>query len=200
MSHKPVIGLLGGMGSGKSRVAAEFAKHGARVINADEIGHEALRQPEIRQRLIERWGREILDANGEIIRGRVAPIVFADDVERKALETVVHPYITRRVRQQIEAAQSDSSVKLIVLDAAIMLEAGWQDACDRLVYVHAPRDVRLRRLAEQRGWSAKEVETRERAQSTLTEKASRAGHAVDNSGSPEFMTRHVADLARQWGI
>src|SRR5437870_10937363 len=116
MAEKLVIGLLGGMGSGKSSVAAEFAKHGARVINADQFGHEALRQPAIRDPLVQRWGRDILDEHGEIVRGRVARIVFADNKERKALEGWVHPYITRRIEEETEAAKADPAIKLIVLD------------------------------------------------------------------------------------
>jgi len=199
MTHKLVIGLLGGMGSGKSRVAAEFVKHGARVINADQLGHDALREPAIRDELVRRWGRGILDEKGDIARGSVARIVFADEAERKFLESAVHPYITRRIREEIEKAQKDARVKLIVLDAAIMLETGWDQTCDQLVYVYAPRAARLRRLADQRGWSEKEVDARERAQMSLTEKATRADSAIDNSGSPESLARQVEDLLSQWG-
>jgi dephospho-CoA kinase len=196
---KPVVGLLGGMGSGKSRVAAELAALGGRVLNADQFGHEALRQPEIRERLVQRWGEKILDETEAIVRGRVARIVFSDAAERQWLEAQVHPYIARRVREEVAAAQADPAVTLIVLDAAIMLEAGWDSVCDRLIYVHAPRAERLRRLAEQRGWSAKEVEARERAQLSLTAKATRADYVVDNSGPPEHLARQIRDLVREWG-
>jgi len=198
--QKPVIGLIGGMGSGKSSVAAEFAKHGARVVNADLFGHEALRQPAIRQALVNRWGAEILDENGEIDRGLVAQIVFAATKERQALEGLVHPYIGRRLREEIEAARADPNVRLVVLDAAIMLETGWNGACDWLVYVDASRAARLRRLAEHRGWSEKEVEAREQAQMSLTAKVTRADSAIDNSGSPERMARQVAQLLRRCGL
>jgi dephospho-CoA kinase len=200
MAHKLVIGLLGGMGSGKSRVAAELAKHGARIVNADQLGHKALQQPPIRDELVRLWGREILDENGEIVRGRVARIVFADPMQRKTLEAVVHPYIGMRIREEIDKTRSDSRVKCIVLDAAIMLETGWNEVCDRLLYVHAPRAARLQRLAEQRGWTEKEVEARESAQISLTEKASRADGAIDNSASSESLAQQLEDLLRRWEI
>ncbi len=90
------------------------------------------------------------------------------------------------------------SLVVVVLDAAIMLEAGWNKLCDRLVYVDAPRDVRLRRLAQQRGWSAKEVEAREKVQMPLAEKANRADDFVDNSGTPGQLAQQVDQLLRQW--
>ncbi len=200
MATKPIIGLIGGIGSGKSRVAAEFNRRGARVIAADQLGHEALRQPEIKDQAVAHWGRGILDPDGEINRPRLGAIVFADPEQRRALEALSFPWIERRFREEAERAQADPNVAVIVLDAAILLEAGWSSICDRIVYVHAPRAVRLQRLAEQRGWSAKEVAARETAQLSLTDKVTRADYAVDNSGSPEDVARQVDDLLRQWHL
>ncbi len=197
---KPVVGLIGGMGSGKSLVAAAFAECGARSISGDELGHEALRQFEIRAQVVQRWGEQVLDAKGAVDRRRVAAIVFADASERQALEAMVFPWIQRRIQEEIAAAQTDPSVALVVLDAAIMLETGWSKVCDRLVFVETPREARLQRLAEQRGWNTAEVEARERAQMPLAEKRQRADVVLDNSGSPEHMRTQVHNLLRQWGI
>jgi dephospho-CoA kinase len=198
---KPVIGLVGGIGSGKSRVAAEFARHGARVVSGDVAGHEALLQPEIRARVAARWAG-VLNDEGEIDRRKLGAVVFGDPAERHALEAIVFPWITGRLREQIAAAQDDPAVRLVLLDAAVMLEAGWNKACDRLVYVHTPRAVRLRRLAQTRGWSPESVAARERAQLPLTDKVSRADFALDNSGTPEELARQVDALVRvlrPWG-
>ena len=197
---KPVIGLIGGIGSGKSRVAELLARRGARVLSGDQAGHEALRQPEVKARVVERWGPGVLDEHGEVDRRRLAARVFADPAERRALEAIAWPWIGRRLREQVEAARADPAVRLILLDAAVLLEAGWDGVCDRLVYVDAPRDVRLRRLAEQRGWSAKEVTAREEAQLPLTEKARRADDVLDNSGPPEALARQVDELLQKWGV
>jgi dephospho-CoA kinase len=200
MAHKPVLGLIGGMGSGKSLVAAAFAQHGARVISGDQLGHEALRQPDVKAKVVERWGTGTLDATGNIDRRRLAAVVFADPAERQALEAFVFPWIERWLEEELARADKDSEVSLIVLDAAVMLEAGWNKFCDKLVYIDAPREVRLSRLARQRGWTAKEVEARERAQLPLTEKANQADYTLDNSGPPENLTGQVHDLLRHWGI
>jgi dephospho-CoA kinase len=162
-SEKPVIGLIGGIGSGKSQVAAAFARHGARIIAGDQLAHAALRDADIRARVAARWGEGVLDAEGAIDRPRLAAIVFADPAELKALEAITHPWIRQRIRAEMEAARTDPRVPLIVLDAAIMLEAGWSEVCNRLIYIEAPREVRLQRVARQRGWAAKEVEVREQA-------------------------------------
>lgn len=198
--EKVVVGLIGGIGSGKSQVAALFAARGARVISGDAIAHEALRQPELRERIVQRWGRHLLDGNGELKRRALAAVVFADDDERRALEAIVHPWIRRRIREETAGAQADAEARLIVLDAAIMLEAGWNDVCDHLVYIDAPRSLRLARLAGQRGWTAAEVEAREKAQMPLTEKASRADHVLDNSGTLEHLSRQIDDLLCAWGL
>jgi len=194
-SRKPVIGLIGGIGSGKSLVAAEFARRGGRIVSGDKAGHEALTQPTIREQIVRRFGHDVLDASGAVNRKALGRRVFADPAERQALEALVFPYIREKLQAEITAARHDAQVTFVVLDAAIMLEAGWNNACDFLVYIHAPRAVRLARLATHRGWSAKEVAARENAQMTLTDKVNCADWAIDNSGTPEETARQVADLA-----
>jgi dephospho-CoA kinase len=198
--NKLVVGLIGGIGSGKSQVAAAFARHGARIIAGDQLAHAALRDPDVRARVAARWGEELLGADGEIDRRRLAAIVFADPAELKALEAITHPWIRQHIRAEMEAARQAPQVPLIVLDAAIMLEAGWHDVCDRLIFIDAPRAMRLERLARQRGWTEKEVEARERAQLPLTEKAVRADHVLENSTSLEHLNRQVDDLLHLWGL
>jgi dephospho-CoA kinase len=198
--RKPVIGLIGGIGSGKSRVAAEFARRGARVIAGDQLGHEALRQPDVKARVVECWGPGVFDEGGEVDRRKVAAIVFNDTAQLQALEALVFPWIERRIAEEIARAQQEPAVALILLDAAVLLEAGWNKHCDWIVYVHAPRDVRYARLAAQRGWTAKEVDARASAQWSLTDKVSRADCVVDNSGPLEATSRKVDDLLRQWDV
>ncbi len=133
------------------------------MISGDALAHAALREPAIKELVVGRWGRRLLDETGEIQRRLLADLVFADADERLALEAMVHPWIKERIRAEVEAARADAATRLIVLDAAVMLEAGWHDVCDHLVFIVAPREARLRRVAEQRRWTAQEVEAREAA-------------------------------------
>src|SRR5262249_29645702 len=153
----------GGIGSGKSLVAKLLAEHGGRIVSGDEAGHEALRQLEIRQKGVDRFGPRILDESGEIVRRKLAAIVFSDEQAREDLEAVVFPWIEKELEKQIERAQVEPDVRFVIVDAAVMLEAGWDHGCDQLIYINVPREVRLQRLAE-RGWELTQIEARERAQ------------------------------------
>src|SRR2546426_809520 len=121
----PTIGIVGGIGSGKSAAADTMQKLGGHLIAADRLGHDALRQPDIKAQLVARWGKDILDALGDADRKKIGAIVFADLVELRALEAQVFPYIEKRIVEEIAGARTQPDVKFIILDAAILLEAGW---------------------------------------------------------------------------
>jgi len=179
------IGLIGGVACGKSAVADALARRGAVVLKGDEFGHQVLAEPEVRDTLVGRWGRGILTADGRIDRPAVARIVFASTAagasERVYLEQLTHP----RIRERMEAAirqLPDASVPAIVIDAALLIEAGWSGICTAIAFVDCPRDERLRR-AKTRGWSEEDFSRREAAQLPIEEKRRRASHVIDNSGS-----------------
>jgi dephospho-CoA kinase len=188
---KLVLGLIGSIGSGKSRVADLLARRGARVVSGDEAGHEALEQPEIRSRITERFGTGVLDAKGAIERRKLGTIVFADPNKRNVLESIVFLWIRRRLTEKIEQAQMDPAVPWIVLDAAVLMEAGWDDRCEALVFVDAPRAQRVERVARQRGWTETELAARERAQLPLDVKAARADFVLVNSGGEDQLEENV---------
>jgi dephospho-CoA kinase len=175
-------------------VAAELARHGGHVIAGDPLGHEALRQAEIRERVVRRWGGDLLDERGEVDRRRLGRKVFADAAELRELERIVFPFIERRIREEIAAAREAENVRFVVLDAAVMLEAGWNETCDWLVFVDVPRAARLQRLARSRGWTEGELAAREARQMPLDEKARRADFILDNGGTPAETARQVTSL------
>jgi len=188
-----ILGLVGGIGSGKSYIARLFAKRGAIVIDADAATHEALRQPEIKEKLRTLWGDTVIGANGEVDRPRVADLVFEDPAKRQRLEAIVLPYIYGRLQQTLATAERDPNVPLVVLDAAILLETGWKPRCTALVFVDAPEAVRIER-AKSRGWDAAELRRREAAQWSLEKKKQVSDVVIPNAGDEVLLERLVNEL------
>ncbi len=187
----PVIGLVGGIGSGKSAVAQGLAaRKNYRVIDADAIGHAVLNQTNVKTEIQKRFGTEVFNSQGEIDRSQLAKMVFGtDDVSRTAredLNAIVHPCIGEKIHQEILLAQdsarrSPGSVPGVLLDAAILLETGWAEMCDAVVFVEASQDVRENRVRETRGWEPADWKKREESQLSLTIKRNAADATIDNS-------------------
>lgn len=195
----PVLGIVGGIGSGKSRVADALERRGAVVVAGDPAGHEALRQPDIVRRVRERFGDGVLGSDGQVNRRALGKVVFADPTALRDLEEIVFPWIGASLRRQLQTARETPGVRLVVLDAAVMLEAGWNNACDRIVYVDTPREIRLER-ARRRGWSDADLAAREAAQWPLERKRSRADFTIDNAGTPEHLETQIDRLIAALGL
>ncbi len=193
-SHKPVIGLVGGVGAGKSTVAAAFAELGCAVIDADAIGHDVIQTPAVRDAMVERWGRGILGENGRVDRSAVAAIVFDDEAELAFLNELMHPRIAGHIAERVDQLRKDPDVSAIVLDAAVMLEAGWDHQCDVLVFVDAPEGVRRQRVLSSRGWSENTWRERENSQFSVDRKAASCDHRVRNSLSESHLREQVRTL------
>jgi dephospho-CoA kinase len=182
-----VIGIVGGVASGKSLVADCLRQLGATVLDADAAGHQVLRQAEVIAQLRQRWGGRILDDQGQVCRAAVAGIVFGPQPsaaqELASLERITHPRIGALLRQQIDHLRAAGTEPAMVLDAPVMIKAGWVRLCDRVLFVQAPRELRLQR-ARQRGWSEADFDAREAAQESLEVKRNHADWVIDNSGSP----------------
>lgn len=191
-----IIGVIGGVASGKSLVAKQLSDRGAVVLDADRLGHEVLRQEGVKAEVRRRWSDEVFGPDGEIDRRRLARIVFAPSPEgpreRVYLEKLTHPEITRRLRQEISRLAADGQ-KLAVLDAPLLTEAGWDEFCNTIVFVDAPRDLRLSR-AKSRGWNEENFTAREGAQDSLDSKRKRADVIIDNSQSTESTEAQIEQL------
>ena len=197
-SSVPVIGLLGGVGAGKSTVARMFADEGCRVVDADRIAHAVLREEDVKNAVREAFGPEVFDAAGEVDRDRLGREVFGDSGRRKALERIVHPRILSRMRDEVEAAGADEP-PAVVIDAPLILEKGLATWCDCMVYITVPVEVRHGRLREARGWSPSEIQRREASQIPLKNKRRRADTTIDNSASPEHTREHVRRVLARLG-
>jgi dephospho-CoA kinase len=170
-----VIGLVGGIGAGKSAVAAAFADLGCLVIDSDRDARAALDLPAVRDQLVRWWGASVIGADGKVDRKAVAEIVFSDPTQRARLEGVVHPLV-KASRSEVIARASAEGRRGVIIDAPLLFEAKSDGVCDVVLFVDAPVEQRLARV-KSRGWDAAELARRENAQLPLEEKRNRS-HAI----------------------
>lgn len=190
-ASKPVIGLAGGIGAGKSTIAAEFARLGCLVLDSDEQAHEVLCQPDVMAELRTWLGPDVFDESGRPVRKRIAAKVFGHPEMVDRLTDMVHPRVHAMRRAAIARHADDPAVKAFVLDTPLLFEAGVDAECDAIVFIDAPLELRRGRVATTRGWSADELDRRQGHQMDLGDKRSRCGFVVSNAGSPEDLTRQV---------
>lgn len=164
-----VVGIVGRIAAGKSTVARALAAHGADVIDADALAHEALDEPAVRAAIGRRFGAGVLRDDGRVDRAALAGIVFGADEAAAAalrdLEALVHPRVRARIEAtlgRLRGAAAGGSPRVVVLDVPLLMQAGWDALCDRLLLVACDEEVRRRRLAA-RGWSEAHRDRRDTA-------------------------------------
>ncbi len=185
-----VIGLAGGIGSGKSALADAFEELGCVVVDSDREAKEALDLPEVRDQLVGWWGERVLGEDGRVDRRAVAGIIFENRDERARLESVVHP-IVRRSRAALLERAREAGAPAVIVDAPLLFEAGVNEECDAVVFVDVPRAVRLERVRRTRGWDERELERRESAQWSLERKREASDLVVKNDGGRGALVREA---------
>lgn len=195
MSAIPVIGITGGVGSGKSTAAAIFAQLGCEVIDADALGHELLRRdPAVRAAVRETFGQEVFDFEGQIDRKTLGRIVFSDVLQMRRLEDILHPLMRAAFEQRISHVRRAAEARAMVLDAAVLFKAGWDKLCTHTVFVESPLEQRLARVAESRGWSKDDLLKREAAQFPLDRKRQYCCHTLQNVKDVSHLQGQVTRL------
>ena len=196
MTPGPVIGLTGGIGSGKSTAAGILAGLGAVVIDADKIGHEIYRPgTEGFRRVVEAFGPRVVAADGTVDRGALGAIVFADPAALGRLNALVHPLIGDEIRRRIAAARAEDARRPIVVEAAIMLEAGWR-FFDRVWLVTAAPETAITRAIVTRRLARAEVERRLAAQMPDAERRRFADLVLENDGTLGDLQARVEEAWR----
>jgi len=197
-----VLGILGGIASGKSQVARLLAGPEGVVIDADALAHAVLGSDEVAGLVRARFGPGVLDAGGRPDREALGRLVFSDPEARKALEDFTHPRVRAMIRARLEQARAQG-VPRVVLDVPLLLEhdeqAGLAALCDVLVFVDTDEAERARRAAATRGWAPGELARREAAQLPLSTKKARAHHLVPNRGTLADLEREVHAVLRRIG-
>ena len=188
-----VIGLTGGIGSGKSEVSRMLKELGATVIDADRVGHEAYRPyTESWKDLVDEFGRDILLPNGEIDRKKLGARVFSSPQELARLNAIVHPRMYTMMEERLEALRRQGT-EVVVMEAAVLIEAGWTPLVDEVWVTTAPEDVAVQRIRQRNGMPGEEVRQRIRSQLSSEERAKQAAVVIENSGGMEELRERVRE-------
>ena len=195
-----VLGLTGGIASGKSTVAGMLAEMGATVVSADELSREVVApgMPALAE-VVRVFGAGVLGEDGNLDREELGQRVFADNAARQRLEAILHPAI-RRLSEERLASLRSSAAPLIVYEAPLLFEAGAESRVDEVLAVTIDEGEQLRRLVERDGFSVEEAQARIAAQMPQAEKAERADHVIDNGGSLEVLRGQVETLFRELAV
>ena len=193
-SGKPIIGLVGGIGSGKSFVAKLFGELGGFVIDSDAQVRDAYRDPFVVETIRRWWGDQILHADGTINRSAIAARVFSDPVEKARLESLLHPMVHAARAEQMQAAAADPQVMAYVWDTPLLFETGLNEKCDAVVFVDAPEEQRVRRVAATRGWDEAELLRRQKLQWPLDRKGQISDYVLTNTADADYARGQVREV------
>jgi len=186
-----VLGIVGGVSSGKSTVAGYFQDLGARVVDADLLCHEALKDPKIQERVVHQFGLEVLGPDGVIDRTRLKGVFQAPE-DLKRLESILHPVVISRILELLEEAHRDA-ISLLILDAPLLLETGLDSLCNAIIFVETAESTRRER-ASSRGISGEDWKRRENIQKRIHQKKAQADYIIDNQTSPANAREQVLRL------
>ncbi|MGB7159418.1 MAG: dephospho-CoA kinase [Tepidisphaeraceae bacterium] len=188
---KPIIGIAGGIGSGKSFVARLFGELGCLVISSDDQVRDAYRDRRVLQTLRQWWGDDVLTPAGEVNKRAVAAKVFGQPAERERLEKLLHPMVNEARQRVMSAAAADEKVLAFVWDTPLLFETGLNERCDAVVFVDAPQTLRLARVQATRGWDAAELARRENSQMPLDTKRKISQYVIDNTADADAVRGQV---------
>jgi dephospho-CoA kinase len=196
-ANKPIIGIAGGIGSGKSYVAQIFGELGALVICSDDQVRQVYKRAEVKRTLREWWGESVFLPTGQVNRRTVAHQVFADPQQRTRLEQLIHPLVAEARDEVMAAKQDDPGVSAFIWDTPLLFEAGLNKQCDAVVFVDAPLSDRLARVQKQRNWDAAELARRENSQWPLDRKRELADYVINNSANADPVRDQVKRIFSQ---
>ncbi len=192
--EKPVIGLLGGVASGKSFVAAQFKELGCAVITADALAHEELLEEDTKAEILKHFGKEVFDENDRVDRSKLADRVFNDGDKLEILNSLIHPKVIKKTQVLIGEYRRDNSVCAIVLDIPLLLEIGWQSRCDVLIFVDTKESLRIERATIRGLGGGEDLRKREKKQISLDKKRDIAHYVVDNNSNVSAITNQVDQI------
>jgi dephospho-CoA kinase len=196
-ANKPILGLVGGIGSGKSFVASLFAEQGCMVIDSDAQVRDAYRDAKVIQEIRSWWGDETITESGAMNRAAIAARVFADPEAKKKLESLLHPLVHAARERQMQAGASDPQVVAYVWDTPLLIEAGLAAHCDAIVFIDTPLRERQSRVASRSNLAPADHLLREKSQTPLDTKRRLSDYVITNAVDAKDGTEALADLREQ---
>lgn len=205
-----IVGLTGGIASGKTTVAQMFESLGARIVDADRIASELLHDPSIQEQIVQNFGASVRGGEGEIDRKELARIAFSSEEALQTLNQIMHPPILEEVEEYISTFRDDPESLIqgsmdneewppvLVLDIPLLLQYDLDEACDLLVFIDVPESERLRRVQENRGWEPEELQRRENEQTPIDLKREKADCIIRNQGSKKETKKQVKEIMANW--
>jgi dephospho-CoA kinase len=193
-----VIGLTGGIATGKSTVSAMLKTAGAIVIDADRIARAVVKKglPAYRE-IVAEFGAEVLLPDGEINRNMLGDIIFKDHQKKKLLNSIVHPHVNKEANRQIRQIQKTHPHAVIVLDVPLLIEAGMRNNLSEIIVVYTPQDIQIQRLMQRDHISEADALARVKSQMPIEEKKQQATIVIDNSGAIENTRRQTLDIFKR---
>ncbi len=176
-----VLGLTGMTGAGKSTVAMYFERMGAKIVDADVIARKAIFNEDVIKNLCLAFGKDILDENGQVIRSALAKKAFTNSLSAKQLSKITHPFILEEMHRQV-LEYKGSNAGIIIVDAPLLYQSGGDKMCDKVIFVNADRDVKLKRIMVRDGLTEKQAEDRLNVQQDMVEYEGRADYIIINNG------------------
>lgn len=193
-----IIGLTGGIATGKSKVSGFLMKQGLPVVDADKVAREVVEPGEkAYSQIIDHFGTEILDKDGSINRKELGRVIFSDREKREMLNQIVHPAVRRRMIEKKEAIQKQGS-ELVVFDIPLLIENKLQHMVDLVVLVYAEPAVQMKRLMERDNQGTEDAKNRIASQMPIDEKKQHADEIIDNSGPEEETEQQIRELSRKY--
>ena len=193
-----VVGITGGIGSGKSEFAKAMEALGAARINADLIGKHVLDyQAEVRARVIDTFGHDLVGENNELNRDKLAQRVFKNDEVLSQFNAIIQPALILEIKKTIDHLKKGGKHEIIILDMAILLESGMGEDCDHIVVITAPTSLRIQRVKKTRNWSIQQIEACMTRQWDDTERVQRADTVIENKGSLDELTQKAKDFTQK---
>lgn len=196
-----IMGLTGGIASGKSTVSALLVSKGARLVDADAIAREImLPGHEVLASVAEFFGAEVLQPDGTLNRSKLGDIVFRDPEARKTLNGLTHPVIRRITRERMEAFEREDASRLTVVDIPLLYETEQEDLFEKILVVYVPREVQIQRLIARNGLTEEQARARLDSQMDIELKREKADYVIDNSGDPAETEKQIERLMDRLGF